>query len=336
MLRDMTVNESSSAWAGGVAALKNRAAISTKILFTLLVYSRYYSQMTASQIKVEVFDERQCILGEGPVASGPTHSEVQWVDIEGKKVLSRNLETGQSGEYSVPEDIGFVIPTESGKDLLGTASGPVLYDGKEFTPFVSRNEVDVTPMRWNDAKVDPAGDLWLGSMSYTEEGGHGALYRLKGKSKELTKFVPGTSISNGLAWSKDRKTFFYIDTLNFGVDAFDYSPEGITNRRLAVSFSQELGYPDGMCIDTEEGLWIAFYNGSAIRRFDTRNNFVMTHEIKMPAVRTTSCAFVGKNLDQLVITSAERNNPTSTANDGQTFICTPGFTGTPTTLFAGA
>jgi sugar lactone lactonase YvrE len=173
-------------------------------------------------------------------------------------------------------------------------------------------------------------------MSYTEDGGHGALYRLKGKTKELTKFVPGTSISNGLAWSKDRKTFFYIDTLNFGVDAFDYSPEGITNRRLAVSFSQDLGYPDGMCIDTEDGLWIAFYNGSAIRRFDTRNGFVMTHEIKMPAVRTTSCAFVGKNLDQLVITSAERNNPTSTPNDGQTFICTPGFVGTPTTLFAGA
>jgi sugar lactone lactonase YvrE len=335
-LRDITLIGSSLACADGFMALRKRAVISTKDLFTHLVYSRYYSEMTASQIQVEIFDERQCILGEGPVASGPTHSEVQWVDIEGRKVLSRNLETGQSGEYSVSEDIGFVIPTESGKDLLGTASGPVLYDGKDFAPFVSRNEVDVTPMRWNDAKVDPAGDLWLGSMSYTEDGGHGALYRLKGKTKELTKFVPGTSISNGLAWSKDRKTFFYIDTLNFGVDAFDYSPEGITNRRLAVSFSQDLGYPDGMCIDTEDGLWIAFYNGSAIRRFDTRNGFVMTHEIKMPAVRTTSCAFVGKNLDHLVITSAERNNPTTTPNDGQTFICTPGFVGTPTTLFAGA
>jgi sugar lactone lactonase YvrE len=303
---------------------------------TLLVYSRYYSEMSAAQIKVEIFDERQCILGEGPVSTGPTHSEVQWVDIEGMKVLSRNLETGHASEYSVSEHIGFVIPTESGKDLLGTVSGPVLYDGKNFTPFVTRSEPDAIPMRWNDAKVDPAGDLWLGSMSYTEEGGHGALYRLKGKSKELTKFVPGTSISNGLAWSKDRKTFFYIDTLNFGVDAFDYSPEGITNRRLIAPFSQDLGYPDGMCIDSEDGLWIAFYNGAAIRRFDTRNDFAMTHEIKVPATRTTSCAFAGKNLDQLVITSAERNNPTSTANDGQTFICEPGFTGTATTLFAGA
>lgn len=292
--------------------------------------------MTATQLSVELFDKRQCTLGEGPVSSGPTHSYVEWVDIEGMKVLSHDLETGVAGEYSVPEHIGFVIPTESGKSLLGTVSGPVLYDGKEFTPFVKRDEVDVTPMRWNDAKVSPDGELWLGSMSYTEDGGYGALYRLKGKSKELKKFVPGTSISNGLAWSKDRSTFFYIDTLNFGVDAFDYSLEGITNRRMALPLSQDLGYPDGMCIDTEDGLWIAFYNGSAVRRFDTRDNFKLTHEIKVPAVRTTSCAFAGKNLDKLIITSAERNSPTSTENDGCTFICEPGFTGTATTLFAGA
>ena len=290
--------------------------------------------MRTSQIKVDIFDERQCILGEGPVSSGPTHSDVQWVDIEGMKVLSRNLDTGVADEYSVSEHIGFVIPTATGKNLLGTVSGPVLYDGRDFTPFVARKEEDVTPMRWNDAKVDPAGDLWLGSMSYTEDGGYGALYRLRGK--ELKKFVPGTSISNGLAWSADRKTFFYIDTLNFGVDAFDYSADGISNRRVAVAFSQDLGYPDGMSIDTEDGLWIAFYNGAAIRRFDTRNNFEMTHEISVPATRTTSCAFAGKKLDQLIITSAERNNPISTKHDGQTFICETGFTGTPTTLFAGA
>jgi sugar lactone lactonase YvrE len=292
--------------------------------------------MAVTQLPLEIFDKRQCILGEGPVSSGPTHSDIQWVDIEGKKVLSRNLETGQASEYEVSEHIGFVIPTQSGKNLLGTVSGPVLYDGKEFTHFVSRAEKDELPMRWNDAKVDPFGDLWLGSMSYTEEGGHGALYRLKGASKELKKFVPGTSISNGLAWSKDQRTMYYIDTLNFGVDAFDFSEDGVTNRRMAVSFDTKDGYPDGMCIDTEDGLWIAFYNGSAIRRYDTRNNFALTHEIKVPATRTTSCAFAGKNLDQLIITSSERNNPTSTPNDGQTFICEPGFTGTATVLFAGA
>jgi sugar lactone lactonase YvrE len=292
--------------------------------------------MSVSRIQVEIFDQRQCTLGEGPVSSGADNEEFQWVDIEGRRVLSRNLSTGTTSEYSVTEDVGFVIPTESGKDLLGTVSGPILYDRETFTPYVSRTEPDLTPMRWNDAKVSPDGDLWLGSMSYTEEGGHGSLYRLRGTNRELKNFVSGISIANGLAWSEDKKTFYYIDTLTFGVDAFDYSIEGISNRRTVITFDTQYGFPDGMCIDAEDGLWIAFYNGSAVRRYDTKNDFVQTHEIKVPATRTTSCAFAGKNLDQLIITSAERNNPTSTVNDGQTFICQPGFTGVATTLFAGA
>ena len=292
--------------------------------------------MAVTSLSVELFDERQCTLGEGPVSLGPSHSEVQWVDIEGRKVLSRNLETGKKSEYSVSELVGFVIPTESGKSLLGTTNGPVLYDGRDFTPFASRNEIDVTPMRWNDAKVSPDGDLWLGSLALTEEAGYGSFYRLDGRKKELKKFLSGTGISNGLAWSGDKKTFYYIDTLTFGIEAFDYQEREITNRRMVIPCDTTYGFPDGMCIDSEDGLWVAFYNGSAVRRYDTRNNFRMTHEISVPAVRTTSCAFAGKSLDQLIITSAERNNPTSTSNDGQTYICETGFTGVATTLFAGA
>ena len=292
--------------------------------------------MAVTPLSVELFDERQCTLGEGPVSFGANHSEVQWVDIEGKKVLSRNLETDNSSEYSVSELVAFVIPTESGKSLLGTTSGPVLYDGEELEHFVSRNEVDVTPMRWNDAKVSPDGDLWLGSLALTEEAGYGSFYRLDGRTKELKKFLSGTGISNGLAWSSDKKTFYYIDTLTFSIEAFDYHEREIANRRMVIPCDTQYGFPDGMCIDSEDGLWVAFYNGSAVRRYDTRNNFIQTHEIAVPALRTTSCAFAGKHLDKLIITSAERNNPTSTSNDGQTFICETGFTGVATTLFAGA
>jgi gluconolactonase len=292
--------------------------------------------MGVKQLPVELFDERQCTLGEGPVSFGPHHSEIEWVDIEGKKVLSRNLETGKTSEYSAPELIGFVIPTETGKSLLGTTSGPVLYDGKDFTSFASRNEVDVIPMRWNDAKVSPDGDLWLGSLALTEEAGYGSFYRLDGATRELKKFLPGTGISNGLAWSADKKTFYYIDTLTFGIEAFDYHNREISNRRMVIPCDTQFGFPDGMCIDSEDGLWVAFYNGSAVRRYDTRNDCAMTHEIAVPALRTTSCAFAGKNLDTLIITSAERNNPSSTIADGRTYICEPGFTGVATTLFAGA
>lgn len=291
--------------------------------------------MAITPLSVELFDDRQCTLGEGPVSLGADHSEVQWVDIEGKKVLSRNLESGDSAEYSVSELIGFVIPAVSGKSLLGTTSGPVLYDGNDFEPFTSRNEVDRTPMRWNDAKVSPDGDLWLGSMALSEEAGFGSFYRLD-QSRTLQKILAGTGISNGLAWSSDNKTFFYIDTLTFGIEAFDYRDRQISNRRMVIPCDTQYGFPDGMCIDSEDGLWVAFYNGGAVRRYDARNGFIQTHEIAVPAIRTTSCAFAGKNLDQLIITTAERNNPTSTSADGRTYICETGFTGVATTLFAGA
>ena len=65
--------------------------------------------MAVTQLPLEIFDKRQCILGEGPVSSGANHSDIQWVDIEGKKVLSRNLESGQASEYEVAEHIGLSL-----------------------------------------------------------------------------------------------------------------------------------------------------------------------------------------------------------------------------------
>jgi sugar lactone lactonase YvrE len=91
-----------------------------------------------------------------------------------------------------------------------------------------------------------------------------------------------------------------------------------------------------MAIDSEDGLWIAFYAGSAVRRYDARNGFKQTHEIKVPAARTTSCTFAGPSLSQLIITTAHKNEPDTTVDDGRTYICEPGFTGTPTRYFAGA
>ena len=259
-------------------------------------------------LKAEVFDSRRNVLGEGPTSSGANNNHVMWVDIYGKAVRWRNLDSGEVGEYQTPEDVGFVIPLADGGELLGTAHGPHVRDlSGSYRKVPGRVEADgylqSKNLRWNDAKVSPDGDLWLGSMALSEEAGYGSFYRLDGESKELKKMLSGTGISNGLAWSSDKKTFYYIDTLTFGIEAFDYHEREISNRRMVISCDTQYGFPDGMCIDSEDGLWVAFYNGSAIRRYDTRNNFIQTHEINVPALRTTSCAFAGKNLEQLTINS---------------------------------
>ncbi len=76
-------------------------------------------------MKVEIFDDRVCSLGEGPSAAGVLHSEVSWVDITGSRVLTRNLKTGRTSEFSTSENVGFAIPRTSGGYVLRTNSGPI-------------------------------------------------------------------------------------------------------------------------------------------------------------------------------------------------------------------
>ncbi len=288
------------------------------------------------QGSLEVFDDRRCALGEGPVSLGTNHTEITWVDVWGKSLLTKNMDSGASSLFTIDEDLSFAIPTEGGNQLLGSARGPLLMQGNQLSQFVTRDEIDATPMRWNDAKVSPHGDLWLGTLSYNEEPGFAGLYQLRASDHELVKVISDVGMSNGMAWSADASKFYWIDTLSFGLDAFDYDQSGIHNRRQVIAFDTVFGYPDGMTIDNEDGLWIAFYAGGAVRRFDTRNGFKQTHEIKVPASRTTSCTFAGPALNKLIITTAHKNEAGTSAEDGRTYICEPGFTGTPTRYFAGA
>ena len=131
-------------------------------------------------ISVEVFDSRRNQLGEGPTATGDKNSHVQWCDIYSKAVRSRDLITGKIDEYFADQHIGFQIPRTVGGEILGTADGPVLRDADgTFHTLPTRKDVDGDNqsgvIRWNDAKVSPDGNLFLGSMAYENQTDQGAL-----------------------------------------------------------------------------------------------------------------------------------------------------------------
>jgi len=272
-------------------------------------------------MKLEIFDERRSILGEGPVSHGVDHETVAWVDVLGCKVFSRHLRTGAISEISTKEHVSFAIPCTDGELLLGMTS--------EF----ERGEIDSEPMRWNDAKVAPNGDLWLGTMGYAEMNPVGALYRMKSGSRTIEKIVPGATVSNGLAWSTDSRTMYYIDSPTRALQAFDFKDGEISNGRIVAKFPDIYGYPDGMSADVEGGLWISFWLGSAIRRFDSLNNFRMTEVVDIPVKRVTSSTFAGKNLDTLIITTAHKNDPIEPLQAGMVFIANPRVSGIPIPLF---
>jgi gluconolactonase len=185
-------------------------------------------------------------------------------------------------------------------------------------------------VRWNDAKVSPHGELFAGTMAFDGAKDAGSLYKFSKDGKEITKLLSPVSVSNALDWTPDGSTFYYVDTLTMQLDKFDYSESGISNRRTLVKFDQSDGMPDGGCTDSEGGMWVGFWGGSHIRRYDSAGK--KTHEIKMPVKNVTSCAFAGKDLDKLIITTAstdDAENPQS----GMTFIGSPGITGNKTVLF---
>jgi sugar lactone lactonase YvrE len=281
-------------------------------------------------ISVEVFDDRRCWLGEGPTATGENNNHVQWVDILNGKVLSKNLETNKTSEYKMEDHVGFAIPRTGGGDVLGTSNGPVLRntDG-EITKLPGR-ETDSHKSRWNDAKVSHTGDLFLGTLSYDLVPKASGLYRISQDGSEIKKLLSELTLANGLDWSVDTQTFYFIDSLEHCVDAFSYDGQEITDRRTVIKFGEN-EIPDGMCVDGEDGLWIAFWDGSQVRRYDEK--YKLSEKIDLPVSYTTSCTFAGKDLDQLVITTAHNNEMGKHPQAGMTFICKPGIKGKKTTLF---
>ncbi len=159
--------------------------------------------------------------------------------------------------------------------------------------------------RFNDGKCDPRGRFLAGTMDLGEQDPLGSLYSFDGKT--VTKLLGGTIISNGLTWSPDYKTLYYIDTPTRIVQAFDYDLDSgaIANGRTLITIPESLGWPDGMTSDTQGNLWVAMWGGAQITKWNP-NTGQLLEQIPVPAMNVSSCVFGGKNLNELYITSARK------------------------------
>jgi sugar lactone lactonase YvrE len=282
---------------------------------------------------VDVFDDRRCILGENPHYDERTR-RVVWVDILGSRVLWRSVDGNGAGESEVDGHVGAAVPAESGGLVLCLTDGPALLDPDGTTRVLQTcaaadAAAGITPatdaprVRCNDAKADPAGRLWLGTMAYDEAPGAGALYRLDPAAPGLVRVLGDVTISNGLGWSPDGVTMYYIDTATGRVDAFDYDlATGTPANRRPFAVVDGPGVPDGLCVDADGGVWVALWNGSAVHRYlpDGRLDRV----VNLPAPRVTSCAFAGDDYRLLIITTSSVRHPPEDTAAGLTYVCEPG------------
>lgn len=248
--------------------------------------------------------DAKATLGEGPCWD-EVNQVLYWVDIMGKDLHKYDPATDENETYHIGQMIGAAVPSKSGGLVLALQNGFYKFypDSEELTP-ITDPESHLPNNRFNDGKCDKAGRFWAGTMPIQGGGKSGALYCLH-TDYEVKTMLQDIGISNGMAWSHDDRTMYYIDTPTREVAAFDYDLETgtIANRRVAIHFSDEHGNPDGMTIDEEGMLWIAEWGGYQVGRWDP-NTGKMIDSIQVPAAQVTSCVFGGAKLDTLYITTA--------------------------------
>lgn len=256
-------------------------------------------------MKIDVALSATPALAEGAFWAWHTQ-ELIWVDILGCTLNRFDPVTGKNRAHVLPSFVGTAVPRSDGGFQIAVRDGFARFDPhtEALTELVSPPEHDARTTRFNDGKCDPAGRFLAGTISLTGESNAAALYVLDsdGKTRRLLSDV---SISNGLVWSADGRTLYYIDTPTQRIDAFDYdiATATLSNRRPAVEIPASYGYPDGMTIDAEGQLWVALWGGSAILRCDPRRGTIV-QKLSLPVSLVTSCAFGGAKLDVLYVTSA--------------------------------
>jgi sugar lactone lactonase YvrE len=275
------------------------------------------------------------VLGEGPTWDAATGT-LLWVDILASEVHRFDPGGGEDPVLRTPQHVGAAKPRAGGGLVLNLRDGIGRYAaGGAFDWLVTWAE---DGRRGNDAAVDAGGRLWAGTMRYDEAPGGGRLYRVD-PSGDVVTVLPEVTTSNGIGWSPDGRLMYYIDTPTRRVDVFDVDGDTglVARRRPFLDLARVPGLPDGLTVDADGCLWVALWDGGAVRRYTPGG--VLDLVVEVPASRTTACAFGGPGLGDLYITSATVGlDPAKLAAQplaGSVFVLPAAGAGLPGHAFAG-
>jgi sugar lactone lactonase YvrE len=236
----------------------------------------------------------QLKLGESPVWR---NGELYYVDILGGKIHAYN---GSVRTLYSDKIIPFIVPCSDGlvfgtRDSIRHLSFTRMEVKTLFTVKLQEN------VRFNDGKCDKNGFLFAGTMDMNEKMPSGSLYRF-GTGQETV--LENITISNGTIWDPDIETMYYIDSPTRKIRVFDYdvNKSTIISERKSFDVSSFAGVPDGMTLDSQGNLYVAFFGGNGIIKFNRSGEAVK--KIFVGTKNVTSCIFGDDDMKTLYITTA--------------------------------
>lgn|SRR3990167_1050891 len=269
-------------------------------------------------------------LGEGPVWHAHEQA-LYWIDIAGCTVHRLDCLKQQHRMWLMPAVVGALVPCLEGGVIAAVGRSLVHIDEGQQTVLLTFPPFELPELRFNDAKCDRQGRLWLGVAHATLENPRGALYRVDPDGR-ITQHEQGITISNGLGFSPDDRTFYYTDGLRYRIYAYDFDAVRgeLSHKRVFAELPEGGAEPDGLTVDALGYVWAAEWNAGRVVRYAPDG--VVDRVVEMPVARPTSCIFGGEAYRTLYITSCSRGIGEEirlASPAGGVFAYEPGVSGLP-------
>lgn len=251
-------------------------------------------------------------VGECPL----WHAEeatLYWIDIADKAIHSHHPATAFHRSWQLPSEPGCIALCSTGGLIVAMRSGLALFDPlTSALSSIADAPYDTASIRFNDGRCDASGRLWIGTLYEPRDKTRGSLFKLeRGVLHDMGRPV---TVSNGIAFSMDNRTFYHSDTRAHTITRYDFdrATGNISHGRLFKQFSENRlenygGRPDGAAVDSENAYWCAMFEGGRLLRISPSGE--MLREIALPVRCPTMIAFGGHDLCTLYITSARLNRP---------------------------
>ena len=264
-------------------------------MIIVIAFLFLYNFLEAIYMDYKIINKNKNILGEGPYYVEELN-QISWVDIVGKKLC---ILDSSYKEIVFNEKVSAAIPIDKTSNFIVLGETKMfLYKDSKIIDYISLESIMKSGQRCNDAKADALGRLWFTVITDNENYLPGGALYLLDNGKIILK-QDNVKLANGMAFSKDNKHFYFVDSILKEAYVYDFDLESgnISNKRVLFKVD---GTPDGMSIDSNDNLFVAVWGGARIEVRDSQNGGLLD-TINLPTKLITSLTF---KKNDIIVTSA--------------------------------